>query len=67
MDPPYNKNLIRPALVNLSGSRILEKEALLVIEHDLLETIPEDIPGYKTEDQRRYGKTLVTFIKYMVC
>lgn len=67
MDPPYNKNLIRPALVNLSGSRILEKEALLVIEHDLLETIPEDIPDYKIEDQRRYGKTLVSFIKYMVC
>jgi len=66
IDPPYNKNLIRPALVNLSGSRLLEKEALLVIEHDILETIPEDVPGYNIEDQRRYGKTLVSFIKYMV-
>lgn len=67
MDPPYNRNLIRPALMNLSGSRILEKDALLVIEHDLLETIPEDIPDYKIEDQRKYGKTLVSFVKYMVC
>jgi 16S rRNA (guanine966-N2)-methyltransferase len=66
MDPPYNKNLIRPTLINLSGNRILEKEALLVIEHDILETIPEDLPGYNIEDQRRYGKTLVSFIKYMI-
>ncbi|RPH52343.1 MAG: 16S rRNA (guanine(966)-N(2))-methyltransferase RsmD [Desulfobacteraceae bacterium] len=66
MDPPYNKNLIRPALENLSESRILENEALLVIEHNLLEKIPEEIPGYKLEDQRRYGKTLVSFIKYML-
>lgn len=66
MDPPYNKNLIRPALAKLSGSNILEKEALLVIEHDLMESIPGDISGYETADQRRYGKTLVSFIKYVV-
>ncbi len=66
MDPPYNKNLIRPALANLPGSHLLEKDALLVIEHDILEIVPEDIPGYKIEDQRRYGKTLVSFIKYMI-
>ena len=66
MDPPYNKNFIKSALINLSESRILEKEALLVIEHDLSETLPEDIPDYKITDQRRYGKTLVSFLKYVV-
>lgn len=66
MDPPYNKNLITPALINLSKSRILENNALLVIEHDLHETLPENISDYTITDQRRYGKTLVSFLKYMV-
>ena len=66
MDPPYNKNLIRPSMAKLSASSILEKDALLVIEHDLNESIPEDMPGYEKEDQRRYGKTLVSFMKFMV-
>jgi 16S rRNA (guanine966-N2)-methyltransferase len=66
IDPPYNKNLIRPAMVNLSRSKSLQKEALLVIEHDSMETIPEDIHCYKRDDWRKYGKTLVSFVKYMV-
>ncbi len=66
MDPPYNKNLIKPALINLSASRYLQKNALIIIEHALTETIPEYVPEYKLSDQRRYGKTLVSFLNYMV-
>lgn len=66
MDPPYNKNFIMPALINLSKSRILEKNAYIVIEHDLRETLPENISDYKIIDQRRYGKTLVSFLKYVL-
>jgi len=66
MDPPYNKDLITPALINLSKSRILENNASIVIEHDLRETLPENISVYKITDQRKYGKTFVSFLKYMV-
>ncbi|MBA3034950.1 MAG: 16S rRNA (guanine(966)-N(2))-methyltransferase RsmD [Desulfobacterium sp.] len=66
MDPPYNRNLVTPALINLSKSRILENNASIVIEHDVQETLPENISDYKITDQRRYGKTLVSFLKYMV-
>ena len=66
MDPPYNKNLIRPALINLSASRFLQKNALIIIEHAVTETLPEYVLEYKISDQRRYGKTLVSFLNYMV-
>ncbi|MBU1181998.1 MAG: 16S rRNA (guanine(966)-N(2))-methyltransferase RsmD [Proteobacteria bacterium] len=66
MDPPYNKNLIKPALINLSASRLLQKNALIIIEHALTETLPEDVLEYKISDQRRYGKTIVSFLNYMV-
>ena len=66
MDPPYNKNLIKPALINLSASSILQKNALIIIEHAQTETLPEYVSEYKLSDQRRYGKTLVSFLNYMV-
>jgi len=66
MDPPYDKNLIKPALCNLHSSHSLEKGACIVVEHSLLEPIPEDFPDYALSDQRRYGKTLVSFLDYML-
>lgn len=66
MDPPYNKNLIKPALINLSASRFLQKNALIIIEHAMTETLPEYVEEYTLSDQRRYGKTLVSFLNYMV-
>ncbi len=66
MDPPYNKNLIKPALLNLHRSRLLEKNACIMVEHSPLEPIPEDLTEFKISDQRKYGKTLVSFLNYMI-
>jgi 16S rRNA (guanine966-N2)-methyltransferase len=66
MDPPYNRNLIKPSLNNLSGSLILQKNALIIIEHSVSENIPEFSTEYKITDQRKYGKTLVSFLSYMI-
>jgi len=66
LDPPYNKNMIQPTLSNLGRSRCLENGSRLALEHSPLEPIPETLPGFKISDQRRYGKTLVSFLIYMV-
>ena len=66
LDPPYNKNMIQPTLSNLGTGRCLENGSRLVLEHSQLEPIPETLPEYKISDQRRYGKTLVSFLIYMV-
>jgi 16S rRNA (guanine966-N2)-methyltransferase len=66
LDPPYNKNMIRPTLSNLGISQCLQDGCRLVIEHSPLEPIPENLPGFKISDRRRYGKTLVSFLIFMV-
>ncbi len=66
MDPPYNRNIINPALFNLHRSCSLKKGACIVVEHTVLEPIPKDRLEFTIADQRRYGKTLVTFLDYMV-
>ena len=66
LDPPYNKNMIQSTLLNLDMSRCLENGSRLALEHSPQEPIPASLPGFKISDQRRYGKTLVSFLIYMV-
>jgi 16S rRNA (guanine966-N2)-methyltransferase len=66
LDPPYHKNFIRPALSALEASDQLKENARIVIEHSILEKIPQDIRCLKLTDQRKYGKTSVSFMSYAV-
>ena len=66
MDPPYAKGLVRPALINLCKSRSLLDKALIIIEHNGQETFKEPVPNFFLTDQKRYGKTLVSFFQYML-
>jgi 16S rRNA (guanine966-N2)-methyltransferase len=66
LDPPYDKNLIKPTLSNLDKSHSLKNEACIVVEHSLLEAIPTDLFAFELLDQRKYGKTLVSFLKYVI-
>lgn len=66
IDPPYNKNLIQPTLSNLDKSQGLENGACVAIEHSPHEPIPAQDQRFKISDQRRYGKTLVSFLFYML-
>jgi 16S rRNA (guanine966-N2)-methyltransferase len=66
IDPPYNEHMLQPTLSNLDLSRCLKNGAMVVVEHETLEPIPENLPGFNIYDQRRYGKTLVSFLICMV-
>ena len=66
IDPPYNKHMIEPSLLNLHNSGCMKSGACLTVEHSALERIPETDLPFKVVDQRRYGKTLVSFLDYMV-
>ena len=66
MDPPYNKNMIEPTLLNLHGSQSMEIGARIVIEHSYLEPVLKRQLPFEISDQRRYGKTLVSFLNYVV-
>ena len=66
IDPPYNKKFLQPTLRNLRKAGSVKKGACLIIEHSLLEPIPLDFPEYELQDQRKYGKSLVSFLTYIV-
>ena len=66
IDPPYNRNLVKPTLFNLDQSKSLKNGSSIVVEHASLEPIPTDLLAFQLTDQRRYGKTLVSFLIYMI-
>lgn len=66
MDPPYNRDMVGPTLSHLKVSECLANGARLVVEHSPLEPISTNRPEFEMADQRRYGKTLVSFLIYML-
>lgn len=66
MDPPYGRYMVEPTLKNLHRRGCLENGAMLVVEHIPCEMFDEKQSMYTVSDRRKYGKTLVSFLKYMV-
>lgn len=61
LDPPYGRGWcgkIVPPLLTLS---LLRQEGILVLEHEPREPIPEQVGEWSVTDQRRYGRTMVSF------
>ena len=66
MDPPYMKNMIEPTLRNLHTSQSLTSGTLVIVEHSQREPVVAGSLPFEIADQRKYGKTLVTFLDYVV-
>jgi 16S rRNA (guanine966-N2)-methyltransferase len=66
IDPPYNKKFLNPTLLNLHLSCCLEKGCSIIVEHSLQEPIPKEPAVFEITDQRKYGKTLVSFLNYVI-
>lgn len=66
MDPPYHRNLIGPPLEHLAVCRALAPGARIVLEHAASDRLPDHMPGYVLTDQRKYGKTFVSFLNYVM-
>lgn len=64
MDPPYHQRLIQRTLENLAAAQTVFKIA--VAEHEVEEDLEDRPAGYLLEDQRTYGKTLVSFLSPMI-
>jgi 16S rRNA (guanine966-N2)-methyltransferase len=61
MDPPYRRELVQPVLTGLSRAQLLAADGLVVVEHAPEETIDPNAAGMRLEDQRRYGRTRISF------
>jgi len=62
LDPPYFGKLIPPTLLSLHAGGWLDKESLIVIEHDAKEAVelPKD---FSVIDERKYGRAMVKLLK----
>lgn len=63
MDPPYDRGFVRNGLNLFRRNPILTPGHCLILEHSSREPLPLDLKGYVLHDQRRYGKTLVSFLE----
>jgi len=63
MDPPYGRGLLEKTLTDPALHHCLDSEALVIAEHSIQEIVPKNISGLDITDQRKYGRTLVTFFK----
>lgn len=66
MDPPYGRGLVAPALAHLRRAGCVMDGARLVVEHDKDDPLPEPVLPLRLHDQRRYGRTLVSFLTYVL-
>lgn len=66
MDPPYDANAIVPALTALVACDALAPGVQIVIEHSTRDPIETSTLPLTITDQRRFGKTLVSFVDKML-
>jgi len=66
MDPPYNADLVAPALQHLITQGVLKNNASIIVEHASTEPIASGIAGFVMTDQRIYGKTVVSFLRTVI-
>ncbi len=66
MDPPYAVGAVAPVLKVLTARNLLSSGARIVIEHSHQESITPCPKTLTLTDQRRFGKTLVSFMDAML-
>lgn len=62
IDPPYAKEYGVPALETIAGRRLLTEDGIAVYERD--RAFDGEIGGLDKFDERKYGKTYLTFFRY---
>ncbi len=65
-DPPYAMDAVEATLSNLAEAEVLKPGSTVVFETNHRQEVPEDTPGFTLADQRKYGKTLVSFFSFMI-
>ncbi|MTI69952.1 MAG: 16S rRNA (guanine(966)-N(2))-methyltransferase RsmD [Firmicutes bacterium] len=63
LDPPYNKNLVKPTIEEISENNILSKEGYIIIEHESSLNLPEKISDLVNFDTRKYKDTSISFYR----
>jgi len=64
IDPPYERDLIEKTLQYLEDGKLFFDDAVVVVQHSAKETLSNTLSNhYLLTDQRKYGYTMLTFLK----
>ncbi len=63
LDPPYDQDLVRPALTHLAERGWLAPQALVSVETSRDEVL--DVPGFELDATRDHGKARVHLLRYL--
>ncbi len=63
LDPPYERQLIEPALKIIDKETLLRESGVLIAEHSVREPITLHLQRLNLSDQRRYGSTTLSFFR----
>lgn len=63
LDPPYGKNMIEQVLAQTNLSQITAENTILVSEHSVREKIDTEKTDFLIYRQKKYSKTMISFIK----
>lgn len=61
-DPPYDRGLVNPTLKAIAKEKILAPQGMVIVESSPREIIAGDV-GLTLVDQRKYGQTLISFLR----
>ena len=64
MDPPYGTSLFETTLKSGILNELLAQDGIIIAEHSIKEPLPHPITGLDIHDQRKYGKTLISFLAH---
>jgi 16S rRNA (guanine966-N2)-methyltransferase len=66
-DPPYNRGMVKEILDCIAGGRLFAEDGMLIMQHSAQEELRGDhIGDLILTDQRRYGGTILSFLKLTV-
>ncbi len=63
MDPPYNKGLITPVLKTIFERKLLDKEGIIVIEHEKNDILEDEVFSFRRIKCKHYGITTISIYK----
>lgn len=67
MDPPYNRGLEVPTIQALDEGNLVKDTGIIVVEHLLLDELPQYTGNFSKYDLRKYGNTAISFYRKETC
>ena len=61
IDPPYNKCIPVEAMKRIFENNVLSQNGIIVVEHDIRDSMPEEVNSFILHKRKKYGNTHLSF------